>query len=131
MFRTFPINFILLAVFTIAESIMLGMVSFKIIKNILSNNYFIPQVSTLYDTESVIIAAGVTALIVFFLTIFAFQVINPELYSNALLTLNIFQTKIDFTMCRGVMGCILFVFIICGLIMLFVPYDRYRGEYSL
>eukprot|EP00090_Calanus_glacialis_P040894 TRINITY_DN7160_c0_g1_i1.p1 TRINITY_DN7160_c0_g1~~TRINITY_DN7160_c0_g1_i1.p1 ORF type:complete len:278 (+),score=40.37 TRINITY_DN7160_c0_g1_i1:42-875(+) len=85
---TFPVNFILLAVFTIAESIMLGMVS------------------TLYDTESVIIAAGVTALIVFFLTIFAFQ------------------TKIDFTMCRGVMGCILFVFLICGLIMLFVPYGR-------
>jgi len=86
--RTFPINFILLAIFTIAESICLGMVS------------------SLYSTQSVIIAAGITSLIVFFLTIFAFQ------------------TKIDFTMCRGVMGCIFFVFIVCGIIMLFVPYGR-------
>jgi len=86
--RTFPINFILLAVFTIAESISLGMVS------------------SLYQTESVIMAAGITALIVFFLTIFAFQ------------------TRIDFTMFRGIMGCILFVFIIAGLIMLFIPPGR-------
>jgi len=86
--RTFPINFILLAVFTIAESICLGMVS------------------SLYSTESVVIAAGITALIVFFLTIFAFQ------------------TKIDFTMFRGIMGCVLFVFIIAGLVMLFVPISR-------
>jgi len=85
----FPVNFMLLFVFTIAESIMLGMVSM------------------LYTTESVIIAAGITAMVVFFLTIFAFQ------------------TKIDFTMCRGVMGCILFVFIIVGLIMLFIPQPRY------
>jgi len=83
------VNFMLLFVFTIAESIMLGMVSM------------------LYTTESVIIAAGITAMVVFFLTIFAFQ------------------TKIDFTMCRGVMGCILFVFIIVGLIMLFIPQPRY------
>ena len=108
---------------------MLGMVSFRIIKYILNSNYFIAQVSTLYDTESVIIAAGVTALIVFFLTIFAFQVTNLELYNC--LTLNNFQTKIDFTLCRGVMGCILFVFLICGLILLFVPSGRYRGGYSL
>jgi len=85
---SFPINFILLGVFTVAESICMGMVSM------------------MYHTDAVILAAGVTALIVFFLTIFAFQ------------------TRIDFTMCRGIMGCVLFVFIICGLIMLFVPYDR-------
>ena len=60
---------------------MLGMVSLRIIKNVLSSNYLIVKVSTLYDTESVIIAAGVTALIVFFLTIFAFQVINQEFYN--------------------------------------------------
>merc|ERR1719187_54253 len=51
----FPTNFILLAVFTIAEAIMLGMVS------------------TVYDTEAVIMAAGITAVIVFALTVFAFQ----------------------------------------------------------
>eukprot|EP00092_Neocalanus_flemingeri_P032198 GFUD01034996.1.p1 GENE.GFUD01034996.1~~GFUD01034996.1.p1 ORF type:complete len:270 (-),score=53.49 GFUD01034996.1:248-1057(-) len=86
---SFPINFILLSIFTICESIMMGMVSM------------------MYTTESVIIAAGITSCIVFFLTIFAFQ------------------TKIDFTACRGIMGCILFVFIIFGIIMIFVPPSRY------
>jgi len=82
---SFPINFFLLAIFTIAESICMAMVS------------------TLYETDSVIMAAGATALIVFFLTIFAFQ------------------TKIDFTACRGALGCVLFVFIIFGIGMIFIP----------
>merc|ERR1719309_72233 len=71
---SFPINFILLGIFTVAESICMGMVSM------------------MYSTDAVILAAGVTALIVFFLTIFAFQI------------------RIDFTMCRGIMGCVLFVY---------------------
>jgi len=86
--RQFPINFILLAIFTVAQSIVMGFISLY------------------YSTESIIIAAGITSLIVFFLTIFAFQ------------------TKIDFTMLRGMLGCCLFVFIIFGCIMLFVPSSR-------
>jgi len=86
---SFPINFILLATFTIAESITLGMVSM------------------LYETEAVIIAAGITTAIVFVLTIFAFQ------------------TKWDFTMMRGILVCVLFVFIIFGFIMIFVPQSKY------
>merc|ERR550517_1879311 len=68
---SFPINFILLAIFTITEGIILGMVSMK------------------YDTDAVIIAAGITTIIVFSLTIFAFQ------------------TKVDFTMMGGMLLCVL------------------------
>merc|ERR1712198_128665 len=55
----------------------------------------------------VALAAGLTAAIVLALTAFAFQ------------------TKIDFTACRGVMFCILMVFLLCGIIMIFLPYNRY------
>eukprot|EP00092_Neocalanus_flemingeri_P001981 GFUD01002114.1.p1 GENE.GFUD01002114.1~~GFUD01002114.1.p1 ORF type:complete len:315 (+),score=50.06 GFUD01002114.1:45-989(+) len=86
---SFPLNFILLAIFTIAESITLGMVSM------------------LYETDAVIIAAGITTAIVFVLTIFAFQ------------------TKWDFTMLRGILLCVLFVFLLFGIIMIFVPRTKY------
>jgi len=52
---SFPINFLLLAGFTVAEGITLGMVSMR------------------YDAEAVLLAAGLTTAIVFTLTIFAFQ----------------------------------------------------------
>jgi len=86
---SFPINFILLAIFTIAESVTLGMVSM------------------FYEVEAVLIAAGITTAIVFVLTIFAFQ------------------TKWDFTMLRGILVCVLFVFILFGIIMIFVPQSKY------
>merc|ERR1719369_1325943 len=56
----FPYNFILLGIFTIAESITLGMVSL------------------LYETEAVLIAAGITTVIVYVLTIFTFQTRIPR-----------------------------------------------------
>jgi len=86
---SFPINFILLAIFTAAESVTLGMVSM------------------MYDVDAVLIAAGITTAIVFVLTIFAFQ------------------TKWDFTMLRGILVCVLFVFLIFGIIMIFVPQNKY------
>merc|ERR1719233_590669 len=86
---SFPINFILLGIFTIAESVTLGMVSM------------------MYELEAVLIAAGITTAIVFVLTIFAFQ------------------TKWDFTMLRGILVCVLFVFILFGIIMIFVPQSKY------
>merc|ERR1712154_243030 len=64
-------------------------------------------VSMMYDTEAVMIAAGITTAIVFVLTIFAFQ------------------TKWDFTMLRGILVCVLFVFLIFGIIMIFVPQNKY------
>jgi len=52
---SFPLNFLMLALFTIAESVLLG------------------QVCMFYPHETVLIAAGVTAAIVIGLTLFAFQ----------------------------------------------------------
>ena len=106
LIRSFPINFILLAIFTMAESVTLGMVTM------------------LYDVDAVLIAAGITTAIVFILTIFAFQVIICYQGDN---TSNFycFQTKWDFTMLRGILVCVLFVFILFGIIMIFVPQSKY------
>ena len=76
-----PINFILLAAFTIAESLMVGLGCM------------------LYDGDLVLIAAAATAVIVIALTIFAFQ------------------TKVDFTICRGLMFCVLCVFVLFGFLI--------------
>merc|ERR550517_185743 len=78
----FPCNFILLAIFTICESITVA------------------QACMLYRADDVIIALGITALLVIFLTAFAFQ------------------TKIDFTLCRGVLAAVFFVFFLFGLAIL-------------
>ncbi|XP_037927283.1 protein lifeguard 1-like isoform X1 [Teleopsis dalmanni] len=53
--RTFPINYILLAVFTIAESFTLGIITLN------------------YEVDYVILALAITAVVVFALTIFAMQ----------------------------------------------------------
>jgi len=68
--RSYPINLILLLVFTVCESFIVG------------------AISSMYDTSTVLIAVGITAVVVVGITIFAFQ------------------TKIDFT---GA-GIYLFVF---------------------
>lgn len=70
--RNYPTNMILLGLFTLLEAFMLGVISSH------------------YDTDAVLMAAGITAVVSLGLTIFAFQ------------------TKWDFTMFGG----ILFVFII-------------------
>merc|ERR1712010_96997 len=82
---TFPINFVLLALFTAAESVLVG------------------QAAMMYDGEVVMIAMAATALLVIALTLFAFQ------------------TKIDFTMCGGILFCVLFVFVLFGLLMAILP----------
>jgi len=81
--RTFPMNFIFLGIFTICEGFLLGVVSSR------------------YSTETVLIAAGVCAVVVFSLTIFAFQ------------------TKIDFTMCGGFLFVAVIVLFCFGFGMIF------------
>ena len=73
-----PINFIMLAVFTVAQSLLLGLVLMFI------------------KGEIVLVAAAATASVVIALTAFSFQ------------------TKIDFTICNGLMFCAIFVFILFG-----------------
>jgi len=82
---SFPINFILLALFTAAESVIVG------------------QAAMMYDGEVLMIAMAATALLVIALTLFAFQ------------------TKIDFTLCGGILFCVLFVFILFGLLIAILP----------
>jgi FtsH-binding integral membrane protein len=74
--RTYPANLILLMVFTLFESFLVG------------------AISSTYDTTTVLMAVGITAVVVIAITIFAFQ------------------TKYDFT---G-MGIYLFVFAIVMLV---------------
>ena len=69
--RKYPLNIILLFAFTILESILLGVIA------------------ATYKLEEVLIAAGITAVVVVGITIFAFQ------------------TKIDFT------GCGIYLFVGC------------------
>ena len=76
-----PINFIMLSVFTLAESLLLGLACM------------------LHQGEIVLISAAATAAVVIALTAFSFQ------------------TKIDFTILRGLMFCVLFVFILFGFLI--------------
>ena len=81
------------------------------------------QACMLYDGEDVMIALGITALLVIFLTAFAFQV-NLGVkcaWMKAKLNIFFFQTKIDFTLCRGVLASIFFVFFLFGLGIAILP----------
>lgn len=87
--RKAPTNFIFLGIFTACEGVLLGVVT------------------SMYETEAVLIAVGVTAAVVFALTLFAFQ------------------TKWDFTTCGGMLMVVLVVFILAGFLMMFMPMNRY------
>jgi len=80
--RKAPLNFICLFLFTIAEGFMLG------------------AVSSLYQADAVILAAGITAMVCVAITVFAFQ------------------TKIDFTGMGAYLMVALLVFFLVGLFSL-------------
>lgn len=82
--RSVPINYILLLVFTLAES------------------YIVSYIASQYNVDTVLIAAGLTVGMVVGLTLYA-----------------IF-TKTDFTKCGGILVVCLVVFIIGGIIMIFI-----------
>lgn len=78
--RSYPTNFILLGLFTLLEAFMLGVISSH------------------YETDAVLMAAGITAVVSLGLTIFAFQ------------------TRWDFTMMGGLLFVFLIVLICFGLL---------------
>jgi len=86
--RKSPHNMIFLFLFTICEGWLVG------------------AITATYEAKEVMIAVGVTAGVVFALTVFAMQ------------------TKIDFTACGGALLCILVVFILVGFIAAFFPQTR-------
>ncbi len=82
--RKVPLNFILLAIFTIAES------------------YVVSFIASIYDTQTVLIAGGLTAAIVIALTLYA-----------------IF-TKTDFTTCGGILLVCLVALVVGGIFAMFI-----------
>lgn len=86
--RKSPHNMIFLFLFTACEGWLVG------------------AICSTYKVNEVLIAVGVTAGVVFALTVFAMQ------------------TKIDFTACGGALLCVLVVFVLVGLIAAFFPMTR-------
>ncbi|XP_023327752.1 protein lifeguard 1 [Eurytemora carolleeae] len=86
--RRTPHNFIFLGLFTVAEGFLIGTV-----------------VAT-YQTDEVLMAVGMCAVVTLSLTIFAFQ------------------TKIDFTAWGGALLAILVIFVLFGFICIFIPKSR-------
>ncbi|XP_056130456.1 molybdate-anion transporter isoform X2 [Lampris incognitus] len=82
--RRFPWNLILLAIFTLSLSYMTGMLS------------------SFYNTKSVVICLGITAIVCLIVTIFSFQ------------------TKIDITSCHAVLFVFCMVMLISGLVLALV-----------
>lgn len=64
-------------------------------------------VATFYQVDAVLIAVGITAGVTFALTVFAFQ------------------TKIDFTVCGGMLCGVLVIFIFAGFLMAFLPKTKW------
>ncbi|XP_046968526.1 protein lifeguard 1-like isoform X1 [Vanessa cardui] len=83
--RTAPMNFIFLGIFTVAESFLLGVTS------------------SMYASDAVMMAVGLTAAVCLALTLFAFQ------------------TKWDFTVMGGALLCATVVLLIFGIVAIFVP----------
>ncbi|KAM9782865.1 glutamate receptor, ionotropic, N-methyl D-aspartate-associated protein 1b (glutamate binding) [Neosynchiropus ocellatus] len=82
--RTHPWNLIALSVLTLSLSYMVGMIS------------------SYHDTDTVIMAVGITAVVCFTVVIFSLQ------------------TKYDFTSCYGVLFVCLIVLIVFGLLCIFI-----------
>ncbi|KAM3877869.1 protein lifeguard 2-like [Diretmus argenteus] len=79
--RQFPLNIILLAVFTLSMAFMLGFMS------------------SFYNTTSVVMCLGITALVCLSVTVFSFQ------------------TKIDFTTYQGVLFVLCMVMLLCAIML--------------
>ncbi|XP_060077292.1 protein lifeguard 1-like [Ylistrum balloti] len=92
--RQSPLNMILLAIFTVCEGFLLG------------------GVAGTYNENAVLMAVGVTAIVTFALTVFAFQ------------------TKIDFTMMGGLLFVFLIVLICFGFLCAIIQNEYARLAYS-
>ncbi|XP_038223304.1 protein lifeguard 1-like isoform X1 [Zerene cesonia] len=86
--RQAPTNFIFLGLFTLAESFLLGVTA------------------SVYDSNAVMMAVGITAAICLTLTLFAMQ------------------TKWDFTAMGGILLCATVILLLFGLIAIFIPKNQ-------
>lgn len=92
--RKTPMNYILLFIFTLVEGFMLGVIA------------------SFFEQDSVLIAAGTTAVVCLTLTLFSFQ------------------TKYDFTMLGGVLLVALTILLVSGIVAFFVRNDIYQLIYA-
>jgi len=69
--------------------------------------FMLGTISSYYDVDAVLIAVGITAAVTLALTIFALQ------------------TKIDFTVCGGILFAVLIVFIIATFLFCFLPKSKW------
>lgn len=111
--RTSPHNFIVLAIFTIAEGYVVGMSTFQAPPEVVSpfctfriEFWVISNAISHTKFEKVLQAVGLTAIVVIALTIFAIQ------------------TKWDFTMMGGLLFVFLILFTIISLILGFTSFGR-------
>lgn len=92
--RRYPLNIILLGLFTLCEGFMLG------------------SVASYYQSEDVLIAAGICTAVCLALMIFAFQ------------------TKYDFTTCGGILFVCVIVLLIFGIVAMFIPGKTVKMVYA-
>uniref|UniRef100_A0A3Q0ST08 Protein lifeguard 2 n=1 Tax=Amphilophus citrinellus TaxID=61819 RepID=A0A3Q0ST08_AMPCI len=91
--RQFPWNTILLVLFTLSMAFMMG---------------FLSASSSFYNTKSVVLCLGITALVCLSVTIFSFQ------------------SKIDVTSCQGVLFSLCMVMLLCAItISIVVPFGYF------
>uniref|UniRef100_A0AAX7V860 Glutamate receptor, ionotropic, N-methyl D-aspartate-associated protein 1b (glutamate binding) n=1 Tax=Astatotilapia calliptera TaxID=8154 RepID=A0AAX7V860_ASTCA len=100
----------------------------------LSMSYMVGMIASFHETDSVIMAVGITAIVCFTVVIFSLQVCTcrslPLVYmSSALIILQYVnnhrffffqQTKYDFTSCYGVLFVCLIVLIVFGFLCIFI-----------
>ncbi len=100
----------------------------------LSMSYMVGMIASFHDTDSVVMAVGITAVVCFSVVIFSLQVCIrhylpfvsmscKSIWSedNLNTTLCLFpQTKYDFTSCHGVLFVCLIVLILFGILCIFI-----------
>lgn len=103
----------------------------------LSMSYMVGMIASFHDTESVVMAVGITAVVCFAVVIFSLQVcishiltlVRYVMYISIILwhdgNLNVIlcllpQTKCDFTSCHGVLFVCLIVLIFFGILCIII-----------
>ncbi|EPY86221.1 protein lifeguard 2 [Camelus ferus] len=111
--RHFPWNLILLTVFTLSMAYLTGMLSRQRLQ----------KLASYYNTTSVLLCLGITALVCLSVTVFSFQTKGPQECRAALCRPEarpltpIPSLQFDFTSCQGVLFVLLMTLFFSGLIL--------------
>lgn len=100
----------------------------------LSMSYMVGMIASFHDTDTVVMAVGITAVVCFTVVIFSLQVCMRQCLPLVCMSCTLFilwrdlnvslgllpQTKYDFTSCYGVLFVCLIVLIIFGFLCIFI-----------